>query len=155
MKEDDSPDPGLAGSLGSSREGRVRKFRLPMAIVLIALVLFISNARAIRGAEEAIALPETKQYGDPGPGKILIFIKGQVAHPGQYYVEQGATLAELLKLVGGFLACPDCQKFPTMVSVYPGENRNGSKHYILADVQVLKTVLLRDGDHVSFWHFRL
>ncbi len=145
----------MAGYLSVVRMERTRTFGLPLAILLAALGLFMSSAGDIRGAEETMALPATNQYGTPGPGKILIFVKGQVAHPGRYYVERGPTLADVLKLVGNLLACPDCKSLPTIVTVYSGENPKNGKDYQLADVQALRTVTLGDGDHVSFWHFRL
>ena len=132
-----------------------RTSRFPLAILLLTLGLFLIHAAHVRAAEKSVAWPETKQYGTAGPGKILFFIKGQVARPGRYYVEKGATMAELPKLAGGFRVCEECKRLPSIVTLYSERNPTGKKDYNLADVEVLATVRLIDGDRVTFWHYRL
>jgi hypothetical protein len=41
-------------------------------------------------------------YGQPGSGKIVVFISGWVEHPGRYYLENDVTLEHALTLFGEF-----------------------------------------------------
>ena len=128
---------------------------LAIATAFQVLGLFFATSSGIHAAENTAPLSEANQYGTPGPNKILVAIKGQVARPGRYYVERGVTLSELPKLAGGLKACPDCKSLPKTVTLFSETDPNGKRDYRLADPKLLGTVHLNEGDRVSFWHFRL
>ena len=128
---------------------------LAIAAAFQFLGLFFATSPNILAAENAAPSSEPKQYGTPGPNKIHVVIRGQVARPGRYHIGRGMTLSELAKLAGGLRECPDCKRLPTIVTLSSTIDPNGKKDYLLTKTEVLASVPLNEGDCASFWHFRL
>ena len=61
---------------------------------LIAFAFCVASCRHTR--------PEAWDFGQPGVGKILVFIDGDIRHPGRYYLDDGANLDSVLSVFGGW-----------------------------------------------------
>jgi hypothetical protein len=69
---------------------------LLLVVTLVALALGVSSCQHTR--PEA----EVWDFGQPGVGKILVFIGGDVKHPGRYYLDDSANLDSVLTVFGGW-----------------------------------------------------
>jgi hypothetical protein len=117
--------------------------RVPsLLIVLLALVFC--------GCRHTQQVSPVAEYGQAGPGKIEIFIGGGVERPGRYYVDDGATLASISDLFGGFRACATCGFPPSRVIVYPDGHPEEKQRYSLSHTNDLSLVRLKSGDRVSY-----
>jgi hypothetical protein len=64
------------------------------SVALIAFGLLTLLAVSCRHARPEAQTPAA-DYGTPGPGKIMVTVRGDVAHPGDYWVSEGSTLLAL------------------------------------------------------------
>lgn len=129
--------PSWAGSLS---------WVVDMRAPLVSIVLFALSVCGCRHTEPVAKIAE---YGQPTPGTISILVDGSVERPGRYHVEDGATLASIPKLFGGFRPCETCSFTPSHVIIYPHGNSEQKRRYSLRTSE-LQTVRLRDGDRVIY-----
>jgi protein involved in polysaccharide export with SLBB domain len=111
------------------------------------MVLF---ALVVCGCRHTQPVAPMVEYGQAGPGKIAILIAGRVERPGRYYLDDGATLASISDLFGGFRACETCGFTPSRVIVFPSGHPEQGQRYSLSRTNDLQAVRLRDGDRVSY-----
>jgi len=111
----------------------------------ILLVLIVSSFGCRHTQPVASA-----SFGQPGPGKIVVFITGDIDRPGRYYVDDGTALEGIPHLAGGLHVCSTCGMSPSSVSVNPQGQPEEKQRYSLSRTNQLQSVRLRDGDVVSY-----
>jgi protein involved in polysaccharide export with SLBB domain len=89
-------------------------------------------------------------FGQPGPGKIVIAIAGDVEQPGQYYVDGGTKVESLPALAGGLRVCSTCHMSPSVVYLIPRGHPEHKQWYSLSRTEELQDIRLIDGDMVNY-----
>jgi hypothetical protein len=90
-------------------------------------------------------------FGKPGPGKIAVTVRGDVKHPGCYYLEQGASLESLPYSFGGWGGRSDMIGRPSKAYI-SGSYRSVKIIYLLKRLtkEEREAVKLEDGDLVEY-----
>ena len=92
-------------------------------------------------------------FGQPGPGKILVFIDGDVKNPGRYYVDDGANLDSVLSVFGGWGGRGDGGAPPVTVTVQrerDGKLERVNYRFRKMSASERAAVRLRDGDQLYY-----
>jgi hypothetical protein len=72
------------------------KMRALGYVMVGALVLLATSCKHTPPAPPV----RLSEYGTPGPGKLKVRVRGDVPHPGEYWVSEGATLVTLEEVLG-------------------------------------------------------
>ena len=81
------------------------RIRFALSLAFAALVFFLVGCRHPVCSRRTLILPQAQEAINfvPTPvGQIAFTIKGDVHHPGRYFLAQGASLSEALHQAGGF-----------------------------------------------------
>ena len=111
-----------------------------------ALILFIALVSVGCHTQPVARAP----FGQPGSGKIVIAIAGDVEQPGQYYVDGGAAVESLPALAGGLRVCSTCHMSPSVVYLTPRGHPEQKQRYSLSRTEQLRDIHLKDGDMLSY-----
>ena len=129
----------------------MRRF-LQTAIILVSLFVCTTGCRhQPPPATAKQADPPWAGFGEPGPGKIMVEVSGDVRHPGRYYLPVGADLCSIYKAFGGwggrseFHAAPKNARLTREI----GGERTETKYEIRKMTEQEKqAVILKDGDRL-------
>jgi hypothetical protein len=88
-------------------------------------------------------------FGEPGLGKVSVVVDGEVAYPGQYFLEKGANLESVMYSIGGPGGAGDMSIPPQTVKLI--RTVNGQPEKISYPIRKMtkeerEAVSLYDGD---------
>lgn len=97
---------------------------------------------------------QTWDFGQPGPGRIVVFIDGDVKHPGRYYLHAGANLDSVLSVFGGWGGQGDFGGAPpskvTLQRKQNGKLERVDYRFPRMSTSEREAVRLRDGDQLLY-----
>jgi hypothetical protein len=69
---------------------------------IIAFILFCAAVASLSSCARMPSTPQETVYGTPGTGMVQVIIRGDVKHPGKYWISNNSNLATVEYLFGGW-----------------------------------------------------
>lgn len=133
------------------------RFRLLVSAGFLVLMFLQTGCENTKGADSTISQPARKvaahSYGEPGPGKIAVIIRGDVKCPGKYYLDEGTSLESALSFFGGWGNRGDGGAVPSKAIVTrmkEGAVEKNPYRFWKMTKGEREAVILKDGDTLSF-----
>jgi hypothetical protein len=127
---------------------------LQTSIVLITLfVCAIGCRHHVPAGTAKLIDPPWAGFGEPGPGKIVVEISGDVRHPGRYYLPVGANLCSIYTAFGGWGGRGEFHAAPKNVRLtreIGGESTETNYEIRTMTEQEKQAVILKNGDSLYY-----
>ncbi|MBA4146860.1 MAG: hypothetical protein H0X66_02010 [Verrucomicrobia bacterium] len=113
--------------------------------VLLLCMLFL-------GCKHTQSLPIVAEYGTAGADNIQVTIRGDVKHPGKYWIPNGTTLAGIAKVFGGSGGRGDFGGVGPLSVILTREiaGKTIKTKYSLRHQEQLEAIQLKDGDTLHY-----